>query len=92
MFEAALKQRYPNRPGLGFVRLGKPNAAIFKEAFRRCGHRDVVMIGDQPETDIRGANRMKIDSVLITGTLTVSREAFLKDGLRPTYRMRSLIT
>lgn len=90
MFEAALKQRYPNRPDLCFVRLGKPHAAIFKEAIRRCGHRNMVMIGDQPETDIRGANRMKIDSVLVTGILTASEETFLEDGLRPTYRMRSL--
>ncbi len=90
MFEAALKQRYSNRPDLRFVRLGKPHAAIFKEAFRRCGHRNIVMIGDQPETDIRGANRVGIDSVLVTNTLTASQEAFLKDGLRPTYHMRSL--
>jgi len=90
MFEAALKQRYPHRTDLCFVRLGKPHGAIFEEAFRRCGHRNMVMIGDQPQTDICGANRMGIDSVLVTGILTASQDAFVEDGLRPTYHMRSL--
>jgi len=90
IFEAVLKQRYPQRSDLGFVRLGKPHGAIFEEAFRRCGHRNLVMIGDQPETDIRGANRAKIDSVLVRSSLTTSAEASLVDGLRPTYRLKSI--
>ena len=71
IIEAALRQRYPERDGLRFERLGKPNVAIFEEAFRRTGTMDMVMLGDGLETDIRGANAFGIDSVLVAGGVTV---------------------
>ena len=91
ILEAALKLRYPGRPDLRFVRLGKPHPAIFAEAFRRTGTMDMVMIGDQLETDIRGANDFGIDSVLVgTGLSNATVEASDRLGPRPTYRLRSL--
>ncbi len=89
IIEAALRQRYPERGGLEFARLGKPNGAIFEEAFRRTGTMDMVMLGDGLETDIRGANAFGIDSALVAGGVTPV------DGLNgtvdvPTYWVRGL--
>lgn len=91
MFEAALHLRYPDLSNLRFVRLGKPHPPIFTEALKRSGSRDMIMIGDQLETDIRGANAFGIDSVLITSGVSASGMTFLTEDLRPTYRMRSLM-
>lgn len=67
MLEAALRRRYPLRPGLGFMRLGKPHPGLFDAAARRLGSHNLVMIGDQLETDIRGANAFGIASALVMG-------------------------
>ena len=90
MFEAALLQRYPGRPPLRFERLGKPHAAIFQEALRRCSTRDMVMLGDQLETDILGANKFGIDSVLISNRITRKTLSEIPTNLHPTYRMHSI--
>lgn len=90
MLEAALGVRYPGRPDLRFARLGKPHAPIFAEAVRLSGTREMVMIGDQLETDIRGANAFGLDSVLVDGGVTASSLDPLPAPLRPTYRLRSL--
>ena len=90
MFESALTLRYPGRSDLRFTRLGKPHAAMFGEALRRSGTMDMVMIGDTPETDIRGANAFGIASVLVeTGTATVDVSLLPKHD-SPDCRMRSL--
>ena len=90
MFESALAQRHRDRPDLKFDRLGKPHPAMFEEAIRRCGTRNVVMIGDNPTTDIRGANQIGITSVLVeTGVATVDPST-LPDSDKPNYRMKSL--
>jgi HAD superfamily hydrolase (TIGR01450 family) len=95
LFEEALRFRYPDRDDLGFVRLGKPHAAIFEEALRRSGTRNMVMIGDQLATDIRGALEFGIDSALVTTGLTRVRETGcgagrFAPGARPTYLLGSL--
>lgn len=90
MFEAALRLRYPHRNQLSFTRLGKPHAAIFKEALRRSGTRDMVMIGDQLETDIRGANAFGIDSVLVDRGACPISTTDLPDPVRPAYRLAAL--
>lgn len=83
MLEAALRQRYPGRQGLAFVRLGKPYPGLFEMAVRLAGSRNVVMVGDQLDTDIVGAARFGIDSALVPGVLTGNRRAL--DGVEPTY-------
>lgn len=90
IIETALRQRYPNRPNIGFVPLGKPRPGLFELAIRRAGTRNVVMIGDQIETDIRGANGVGIDSALVTGGVSGMAFAAGDSGPRPTYLLESL--
>ncbi|MCP4691099.1 MAG: HAD-IA family hydrolase [Desulfobacterales bacterium] len=90
MFEKALRFQRPDLPAARFTPLGKPHAAIFEEALKRGGSRDMVMIGDQPETDIRGANAFGIDSVLMTGGVAAPKMTSIPEPMRPTYTARSL--
>lgn len=89
MFEGALRVRYPDRADLTFARLGKPYPAIFEEAVRRTGTRSMVMIGDQLETDIRGALNFGLDAALLEGGV-VARSVVTSDDIRPTYRLAAL--
>ena len=90
LFESALKLRYPERDDLTFIRLGKPHKAIFAEALRRSGTRDMVMIGDQLETDIKGANDFGLDSALVGTGIAIHDLSSVPESMRPTYTMRSL--
>jgi HAD superfamily hydrolase (TIGR01450 family) len=72
-----------------FVPLGKPHRPMFEAAVARfpgVDRRRMVMLGDQLGTDILGAQRFGIDSVLVeTG---VARFAQLEGSeVRPTYTM-----
>jgi HAD superfamily hydrolase (TIGR01459 family) len=88
IIEAALKQRFPDRADVAFVHLGKPQPGLFEAAVQRAGTRNVVMIGDQVDTDIRGAAGVGLDSALVAGGVAGSRFA---GNLRPTYRLQSLM-
>lgn len=88
VLEAALQLRCPDRSDLHFARLGKPHTAIFAEARRRSGIDAMVMIGDQLETDIRGANAFGIDSALVAGGVWGPGRVLPPDGPRPTYLTR----
>ena len=87
MIEAALRQRFPEREDVAFVRLGKPEPGLFVEAVRRLGTNNVVMIGDQMDTDIRGAAGAGLDSALLAGGVSGMR---LAGRIMPTYRLESL--
>jgi len=89
LFEAALRRRYRGRPGLEFARLGKPYPHLYEAAMARCDTRDVVMIGDQLETDIAGANGCGIDSALITTGVSIDDLASLPEKLQPTWWIKS---
>ena len=90
IIEAALRQRYPEaRQGLSLSGWGSRTGRFLKRRYRRTGTRDMVMLGDTLETDIRGANAFGIDSVLVAGGVTPA------DGLEgavdvPTYWIRGL--
>lgn len=81
LLESAIRLRHPDRPTQRFVRLGKPHGAIFEEVARSAGTRNMVMIGDQLETDVCGANRFGIDSVLVAGGL-MRKDLKFEPGLR----------
>ncbi len=91
LLEAVIRLRDPEGVHR-FEPLGKPFAPIFDAALERLGHPDrrrVVMIGDQLVTDVLGASRAGIDSVLIeTG---VSRRTDLeRSAVQPTWLLRAL--
>jgi glycerol-1-phosphatase len=72
---------------------GKPELALHEESVRRTGARNPIVVGDRLDTDIEGANRAGVPSLLVlTG---VSRPAdLLRAGpeLRPTYLAADLGT
>lgn len=81
----------------GEVGIGKPDTAPFLEMLKKldCLPDQAVMIGDNLQTDIRGANALEIDSVWINHhgatppadvhpTYTIHRLAELLDMLYPT--------
>jgi HAD superfamily hydrolase (TIGR01450 family) len=91
LFEAVIRLRDPDGR-YQFEPLGKPHAPMFDAALERLGRPDkrrVVMVGDQLVTDILGASRAGIDSVLIeTG---VSRRTDLaRAPATPTWVLRDL--
>ena len=90
ILEAALQRRYPHRPELRFTRLGKPHAPIFNEALKRSGTRNMVMIGDQLETDIRGAAEFGLDSALVDTGIARANPDETDRSLQPTYYLDSL--
>jgi HAD superfamily hydrolase (TIGR01450 family) len=91
LIERVLQLRQPEG-GPRFVALGKPHLPMFQEATRRLGNPDprrVVMIGDQLGTDILGAHRFGIDSVLVlTGVARVSD--LDHSDVRPTFTLSGL--
>ncbi len=85
LIEAALRARLgPATPR--FERLGKPFPRIYAEAVRRAGTSSLLMVGDQLETDIRGAQNFGLDSLLVgTGLVNVRTWQPSADDPRPTY-------
>jgi HAD superfamily hydrolase (TIGR01450 family) len=91
LIEVVLRLRDPGG-AQRFVPLGKPHLPMFEAAARRfpaIDRRRTVMVGDQLGTDILGAMRFGIDSVLVlTG---VARLTDLDAGdIRPTYTLTGL--
>ena len=84
-FEAAIAMRYPDEPITTFERLGKPYAAIFEAAVARASSRNVIMIGDQLDTDIIGARSFGIDAALVTFGLTRTSLTHVPEESRPTH-------
>jgi HAD superfamily hydrolase (TIGR01450 family) len=68
MIDAALQRRY-HGAAPRFVHLGKPERHLFDRAVERLGvaPADVVVLGDQLETDIAGARAAGLDAALVTG-------------------------
>jgi len=89
VIERALQLRYPDQ-GLSFTRLGKPHAPIFEAAFELLGTRDVVLFGDQLQTDIRGAHDIGIDSVLVGSGVTPADESLVLPSFSPTFWVPAL--
>ncbi len=82
------------------IEFGKPYAPIFAAASRLCGAdlSQVIMVGDNLATDITGANRLGLASLLVLngglhGGLTDAElaEAVRRHGVSPTYIAPGLI-
>ncbi len=89
LFERALAERYPGED-LCFERLGKPFAPMFEEAVARAGTRRCAVLGDQLETDIKGANDFGLDSVLVATGLTDLESTLRHSAVEPDFVLESL--
>jgi hypothetical protein len=70
---------------------GKPEVAIFEEAVARFGAQNPLFIGDRLDTDILGANRAGIASVLVLTGVDGAKQLLAADAdSRPTYILRDL--
>lgn len=86
LLEAGLNRRYPGRDNR-FTGLGKPYSPIFNAAKSRHPDGKLVMVGDQLDTDILGANNAGIDSVLMLSGVAPSS---YENGPQPTYVLEDL--
>ena len=77
------------------AKLGKPHPPIFTEAIRRAGSNNAIMIGDQLETDILGANNVGLDSAVVTTGINKRSDPKefkdMPDNLTPRYILTSLV-
>lgn len=65
---------------------GKPEQPLFDETLRRVGGSRPLMVGDRLDTDIEGARRAGIDSLLVlTGVTGLLELAAATAEVRPTY-------
>ena len=65
---------------------GKPELALHEESMRRTGARDPLVVGDRLDTDIEGANRAGVASLLVfTGVATPVDVVRAEPAQRPTY-------
>ncbi|WGD36602.1 HAD-IIA family hydrolase [Lysinibacter sp. HNR] len=70
---------------------GKPETAIFEEAFLRFSSRNALMIGDRLDTDILGARRAGIKSVLVLTGVDRPKQLVAADKtMRPDYIIEDL--
>jgi glycerol-1-phosphatase len=70
---------------------GKPEVAIFEEARTRFGAQHPIFIGDRLDTDVLGANRAGIDSVLVlTGIDGAKQLLAAGPDSRPSYILDDL--
>jgi glycerol 3-phosphatase-2 len=70
---------------------GKPEVAIFEEAVSRFGASKPLFIGDRLDTDILGANRAGIESVLVLTGIDRAKQLIAADAnSRPTYILQDL--
>ena len=73
------------------VAAGKPELPLHQEAVRRTDARRPLVVGDRLDTDIEGANRAGVPSLLVlTGVTTPAELLAAEPALRPTYVSRDL--
>jgi glycerol-1-phosphatase len=97
--DRTLPTRRGNQPGNGsFIQViatatgqqplvaGKPEPPLQKESVLRTGAKHPIVVGDRLDTDIEGANRVDLDSLLVLTGVTSPAEAILAPAAqRPTY-------
>lgn len=80
---AALRHALNREPDMV---VGKPEAALFTTAARRAGGGRTLVVGDRLDTDIEGARRAGLDSLLVlTGVSDVPELLAAPETRRPTY-------
>ena len=80
---AALRTALDRDPDLA---VGKPEPALFGTAARQAGAQRPLTVGDRLDTDIEGASRAGMDSLLVlTGVSTAGDLLLASPSARPTY-------
>jgi glycerol 3-phosphatase-2 len=70
---------------------GKPDPPLHHESVQRTGARNPLAVGDRLDTDIEGAHRGGVDSLLVLTGVTSPAEAIIAPpGQRPTYLAEDL--
>lgn len=70
---------------------GKPEPAIFEEAFERFGTRNALMIGDRLDTDMKGAKAAGIQSLhVLTGVDRPKQLVSASSDMHPDYIVETL--
>ncbi|OAN11528.1 dUMP phosphatase [Photobacterium jeanii] len=70
------------------VGVAKPDPAIFHHAFEQMGHpdkSDILMVGDNPHSDILGGNNAGISTCWLN-----AKQETVPDGVKPCYQVNSL--
>lgn len=88
MLESVIDERYPGTAS-GFTRLGKPFPPLFETARARLNVGRLLMVGDQLGTDILGASRCGLDTLLVRTGLAPPGEA-VTWPVQPTWLLPSL--
>ena len=89
LIENILEKRYPDK-NIKFTKLGKPYSFMFEAAEKKLGTKNLIMIGDQLDTDIKGANDYGIDSALVLTGLTNLDKINSINSPSPTFILESL--
>ena len=96
MLESILEDRYPDRAAT-FERLGKPNPDMFNHAAEQVSDElpassdpDILVIGDQLNTDIRGARNAGLESALMASSHERWEKAARASGVYPDYILHGL--
>lgn len=77
--------------GVEPVVAGKPERPLLDETIRRVGGKRPLMVGDRLDTDIEGARRIGVDSLLVlTGVTGLAELVAAPEPMRPTYLSRDL--
>ncbi|MER9820280.1 HAD-IA family hydrolase [Mesorhizobium sp. M0129] len=77
-------------PPISVESMGKPGRAIFEECIARAGTDRLLMIGDQVDTDIKGAKAAGLDALLVTTGLNNCGELRQDENGAPDYVAKNL--
>jgi len=87
MIEEAIKYKFPKQNNYKLYCIGKPYKYLFDMVFNIYPTYNMVMLGDQILTDIKGANEFGIDSVLINPQIPIDQLQELEKNLIPNFIM-----
>ena len=90
ILEKALELRFGEHPHK-FFELGKPSSYIFEKAKEKISGKRLIMIGDQIETDVKGAHQSGIDSALLLGGVVKGGGMIKESSYKPTFVLESLL-
>ncbi len=96
MIETAVSRCFGDDDAVKFTRLGKPHKPMFDAIDQMLdGYEQTAFVGDQLHTDIAGANRAGMDSILVGTGITRWRDADdladVEPIMMPKYLLRSMV-